>query len=103
MVIAHCRLELAISQVLNAKINAQGQIATRPHRADALDVLDLAPVLILDDALGAILATQPVIVSEFHTFLARVIGVGKAQQVPGDFARRIIAAVLARQVQAFDA
>ena len=75
---------------------------SRPGRAgaDALDVLHDAAVAVLDDALGAVLAGEPVIERELQAFLAGVVDVGEAEHVAGHLARRVVAAVLARGVDA---
>ena len=49
------------------------QIAARPRRADALDVLDVAPVQVLDDALRAVLAVQQLIEAELQALLALIV------------------------------
>ena len=99
-VFLHRRLQLPIREILDAQIDAGDEIAARARRADALDVLDIAPVEILDDALRAVLAVQQLIVAELQTLLALIIEVGEADHVPGDFAGRIIAPVLAQQIHA---
>ena len=101
-VVADRRLELAVGQVLDAQVDAELQFAPRAHRADALDVLDAIPLAVLDDALGAVLAPQPVVEGEFGALLPGVVDVGEAEQVPGHFAGRVVAAVLAREVDAVD-
>ena len=70
------------------------------HRADLLDVLHDLAVAILDHALGAVFARQPVVERELEAFLAFVVDAGEAEDVPGHFTRRVIAAVLAHQVHA---
>ena len=50
-----------------------------------------------------VLAGQPVVEGELEAFLALVVDVGEAEQVPGHFARRVVAAVLAQRVHAGDA
>ena len=71
------------------------------RRADALDVFDRAAVAILDHALGAGLRAEPAVVGELEPFLADVVVLlGEAEQVAGDFARRVEALVLAQQVHA---
>ena len=73
-----------------------------PHRADLLDVLHDLAVAILDHALGAVFAREPVIERELEAFLAFVVDAGEAEDVAGDFARRVVAAVFAHQVHAGD-
>ena len=72
-------------------------------RADALDVLDRAAEAVLDHALRAGLAAQPLVVGELEAFLADVVDAGEPEQVPGDLAARVVAPVLAQQVDARDA
>ena len=97
-VLLHRRLQLPIGQVLDAQIDARHQIAPRPRRADALDVLDIASVQILNDALGAVIAVQQLIVAEFQPLLALVVDGGESDHVPRDFARRIVTPVFAQQI-----
>ncbi len=72
-VLLHRRLQFAIGEILNAQVDAGDEIAARPGRANALDVLHVAPVQVLNDALGAILAVQQLIVAELEALLALVI------------------------------
>ncbi len=99
-IVAHRRLELAVGQVLDAQVDAEPELAAGPHGADALDVLDAIALAVLDHALGAVLAAEPVVEGQLRALLARVVDVGEAEQVPGDLAGRVVAAVLARQVDA---
>ena len=98
--IADRGLQLAVRQVLDAQVDRQHQVAARAHGADLLDVLHDVAVAILDHALGAVLARQPVIERQLQAFLALVVDAGEADDVPGHFARRVVAAVLAHQVHA---
>ncbi len=87
---------------MQSQVDAQGQIAARPDGPDALDVLDLVAVAVLDDALGPVLTAQPVIEGQFRAFLAGVVDVGESQQVPGHLPRGVITAVLPAQIHAAD-
>ena len=60
-------LELAISEVLNAQIDARIQIGAWARRSNAFDVFDGSSVPILDDALRARLGTEPSIVRELES------------------------------------
>ena len=71
-----------------------------PGRADALDVLDVAAVQVLNDALRAILAVQQLIESEFQALLALVVDGRESDHMPGHFARGVVAPILAQQVHA---
>ena len=44
-----------------------------PRRADALDVLDVAAVQVLDDPLGAVLAVQQLVEAELQALLALIV------------------------------
>ena len=99
-VFLHRRLQLPIRQILNAQVDARHQIAARPRRANAFDVLDVATVQVLNDALGAILAVQQLIVAELQAFLSLVVDGGESDHVPRDFTGRIVAPVLAQQINA---
>ena len=96
----HRRLQLAVGEVLNAQIDAGDEIAARTRRADAFDIFDVAAERILNDALRAVLAVQQLLVAELQSFLALVIDGGESDHVAGHFARRIVAAVFAQQVDA---
>ena len=80
-------LQLPVGEVLDAQVDREHQVAARARRTDALDVLHDAPVAVLDDALRAVLAGQPVIEGELETLLAGVVDVGEAEQVTGHLAR----------------
>ncbi len=101
-IVADRRFQLAIGQVLDAQVDAELELAARAHGANALDVLDVIPLAVLDDALCTVLAAEPVVEGELRALLAGVVHVGKAEQMPGHLARRIVAAVFARQVHAVD-
>ena len=60
------------------------------------------PQAVLDHALRAGLAAQPLVEGELEAFLADVVDACEAEQVAGDFARRVVAPVLAQQVHARD-
>ena len=93
-------LQLAVREVLDAQVDRQHEIAAGPHRADLLDVLHDLAVAVLDHALGAVFAGQPVIERELEAFLAFVVDAREADDVARDFARRVVAAVFAHQVHA---
>ncbi|MFO1400241.1 MAG: hypothetical protein U1F30_03345 [Steroidobacteraceae bacterium] len=101
-VVADRGLELAVGQVLDPQVDAQRQVAPRARGADALHVLHLAAAVVLDDALGAVLAGEPVVEGELGALLADVVDVVEADQVAGDLAGRVVAAVLARRGDARD-
>src|SRR2546429_8859610 len=86
-----------------SSVDRQHQVASRAHRADALDILNDVPVPVLDDALRAVFAREPVIESELEALLSGVVDVRESEQVPAHLARRVIAAILARGVHARDA
>ena len=77
---------------------------SRPGRAgaDALDVLDVVPEHVLDDALRAVLAVQQLIVAELQALLALIVDGGEPDHVAGHFARRVVAPVFALQIHARD-
>ena len=81
----------------------QHEVAARARGADAVHVLHDAAVAILDDALRAVFAGEPVIERELEAFLPRVVDVGEAEHVPRHFARGVVAAVLAHQIHARNA
>ena len=56
--------------------------------------------MILNDALRAVLAVQQLVEAELQSFLALVIDGGEADHMPGDFAGRVVAPVLAQQIHA---
>ena len=99
----HGGLQLAVGEVLHAQVDAGAQVLSGARRLDALDVLDRAAEAVAHHALRARLAAEPLVVGELEPFLADVVDVGEAEQVPGDFARRIVAPVLAQRVHAGDA
>ena len=99
-VFLHRRLQLPIRQILNAQVDARHQIAPRPRRADAFDILDIAPVQILNDALRAVVAVQQLIVAELQALLSLVVDGGESHHVARDFTRRVVTPVLAQQINA---
>ena len=100
--VANRRLQFAIREVLDAQVDGQHEIAPGPHRADFLDVLHDLAVAVLDHALGAVFAREPVIERELEALLAFIVDAGEADDVTRDFARRVVTAVLAHQVHARD-
>ena len=95
------RFQFAIRQVLDAQVDAGDQVAAGVRRADAFDVLDRAAETILNDALGAGLRAEPAVVRQLQSFLSDVVVLlGEAEQMAGDFARRIEALIFAQQVNA---
>ena len=63
----------------------------------------LRPLLSWITRLAPSSPAEPVIEGQLRALLAVVVDVGEAEHVPGHFAGRIVAAVLARQVHAGDA
>ena len=102
-VFLHGRLQLAIREVLQAQVDARAQVLARTRRLDALDVLDRAAFVVAHHALHARLAAEPLVECEFEAFLADVVDVREAEQVPRHFAGRIVATVFAQRVDAGDA
>ena len=101
--LADRRLQLAVREVLDAQVDRQHEVAARARGPDAFDVLHDAAVAVLDDALRAVLAREPMIERELEPFLAGVVDVGEAEHVAGDFAGGVVAAVFAQQVHARNA
>ena len=97
------RLQLPIREILDAQIDGQHQVAAGARRANALHVLHDTAVAILDDPLLAVLTGEPVIERQLQAFLPRVIDVREPENVAGHFARRVIAAVLTRGIDARNA
>ena len=103
LLLLHRRLQLAIREILNPQVDARDQVFAGPRRADALDIFDGAAIAVLDHALLAGLRAEPAVVGELEPFLADVVVLlGEAEQVAGDFARRIEALILAQQIHAWD-
>ena len=98
--LANRSLQLPVGKILNAQIDRQHQIPAGPRTSDAVHVLHDAPVAILDDALGAIFAREPMIERKLKTLLPRVINIGEAQDMAGHFAGGKVAPIFARQVHA---
>ena len=75
---------------------------SRPGRAalQQLDVVEDLAAPILDHPLAADLALEPVVERGLEPFLPAVVDVGEADDVPGDLAGRIVAAVLAHRADA---
>ena len=71
-----------------------------PRRANAFDVLDVAPVQVLNDALGAVIAVQQLIEAELQALLSLVVDGGESDHVPRDFTGRVVTPVLAQQIDA---
>ena len=99
-VVADRRLQFPIRQVLDAHVDAQRQVPAGARGADVLDVLHLAALAVLDDALEPVLSGQPVIEGQLGAFLPLVIDAGEAQHMAHHFAGRVVAVVFAHQVHA---
>src|SRR5690606_27591488 len=96
-------LELAIGEILNAKIDARVQIRAWTRCSNALDVFDGPSVPILDDALRAGLGTKPTIVGELESFLADIVVLlREPEQMTRDFTGRIETLIFAQQIDAWD-
>jgi hypothetical protein len=89
--------------VLHAQVDAGPQVLAGSRRLDALDVLERAAFAVAHHALGARFAAEPLVEREFEAFLAHVIDVGEAEQVPGHFAGRVVTTVFAQGVDTGDA
>ncbi len=98
--IADSGFQLAVSEVLNAQVDRQHQVTARPRGSDAVDILNNVPVAILNDALRAIFARQPMVKCELQPFLARIVNVSESEDVSSDFSRGIVTAVFPREVHA---
>ena len=93
-------LERAVGNVLQAQVYAGTQGLARLRRADTLDVLDRASEPILQHALLAGLTAEPVVKGKLQALETLVVDVREADQVPGDFAGRVVASVLPLHVDA---
>src|SRR6185312_8336218 len=91
-----------IGEVLNAQVDREDEVTSRAGRPDALDVLHDPAIAVLDHPLLAIDPGQPLVVCQLESRLTLIVDVGEADQLPGDFARRIITAVLAREIHTGD-
>ncbi len=93
-------LELAVREVLQTQVDARAQVAPGPRFRDQLDVADHAPETVLQHALAAVLAPEPLVELGLEPFLAAIVDVGEAEQVPDDFACRVVALVFADRADA---
>ncbi len=101
--VANRRLQLTVGEVLNAQVDGEYEVATGTSGANALDVLHYATVAVLNDALGAVLARQPVVERQLQSFLTGIVDVRESENVPGDFTCGVVASVFARGVNAGNA
>ena len=82
---------------MDAAIDAEREILARTRLLNALHVLDDTTEPVLDDALAARIAAQPVVIGQLQALLADVIDVREAHHVGTHFARGIVTAVFALQ------
>ena len=95
-------LDLAEGQRLYLAVYAQRNIAARLGRAQTGHVLDDISAPVLDDLLAARLAAELCLQRKLDAFLSVVIHIGEADEMRGDFAAGIVAAIFALQRNAGD-
>ncbi|OIR03789.1 hypothetical protein GALL_139690 [mine drainage metagenome] len=94
LVVDHRLAQVGVSEILDLVVQGQHHVLAVLRRPDRIDVLDDVAAPVLDDAAAAGFAGEDGLVGQLHSFLANVIGSGEAQDMGGDVAVRIIAAVL---------
>ncbi len=94
------RLQRSVRKVLQPQVDACRELFAIVCRADTGDVLDGATQPVLQDAFGAGFTGKPVIKGELEPFLARVVDIGEANQVPCDLGRRVVTSVFALHADA---
>ena len=94
----HDTLEFAIGQILNAPVDTERQILAGSRATDTFDILDNVMTAVFDDALGAGLSNQPVLVGQLQPFLTKIVNIGEADNLCRHFTSRVITPVLALQI-----
>ncbi len=92
--------QLFVGQVLQAQVQAQGDVLAGRRRFQHFDVLDHAAEQVANHFLAARLAGQLLFEGQFHAFLAALVDVGETDQMAGHFAGRVVAAVFGERVDA---
>ena len=94
--------EAAIGNVLQTHIYAGINIVTRFGGFNLGQFFDNLPTSVADYATLARLRAQPVLINQFQSFLPMVIDIGKSDQMRYDFPGRVVAMVLALQINPID-
>src|ERR1700723_1719899 len=96
-VFGHRRLQFPVSQILYPQVDAGGEIAARPRRADAFDIFNVPAVRVLYDTFRTVFAVQQLIEAKLQAFLALIIDGGESHDMPRHLARGGVTTVLAQQ------
>jgi hypothetical protein len=102
LVFDHRVAQALVGEELDLGVDREADIEAVDRRDAVADVLHHAAQAVLDHVARTVLALQLALERELDAFLALFVGVGEAHQVCCRFAFRVLAAVLARLVQALD-
>src|SRR5689334_6955797 len=94
--------QLAEREILNTRVDRKRDSRAVLGLTNTVDIFDDVPTAILDHTTSARFARELRFESELERFLSLVVDVGEADQVRGDVARRIVAAIFALQENARD-
>ena len=89
-------------QKLDARVDRQGQVGAVLRLATRADLLDEAPEVVLDDAPGARLAGEPLLLCQLEAFLADILDIREPDDMSDGFAFGIVPLELVALIDAAD-